>query len=94
MEIIYDLFCRNFWGWFHGLGGAVLYIILARFFRRGFSLFLVLFIAVVWEGAEVIKDDVVKIYGSHQRWLLDSIGDVLLAQAHATLFYFFGKKEK
>jgi len=74
------MFFQNTWVWFHIIAGDVLQRILLLI---GFSYLQtvlgVFIIAVGWEVFEFIKDRkrLKDIYGSKERWLWDSIGDIV-----------------
>ncbi len=72
----------NTWLWFHMLFGSVA----GRFARAielevGDAIVLVLCIALSWEVIEYISDHdrIMKIYGSYERYVCDTIGDVVMA---------------
>jgi len=78
-------FNSNYWIWFHILAGGILAKLINIFLNNWLSVLIVSIIAIIWEIYEYFKDDVVKIYGSIERFWYDAIGDVLGAIACAIL---------
>lgn len=95
----YSAFNRNFWGWWHSLSGALIALILTPVWPSWIVFNFVFFIAILWEWAEyeletykfkkltnpIYPDWRVKVYGSKERWLHDSFGDVILACVHCLI---------
>jgi len=67
-EFINLAFVQNRWLWFHMLAGGIL----AKFL----PLWAIFAITVSWEIIEYLTTDVNKIYGSFNRFFLDSMGDI------------------
>lgn len=69
---------KNTWIWFHMLGGALwgLYSKIVHV-PMLYSVLILLGIVILWEMYEYLKDDVEKIYGSCERFLYDSAGDII-----------------
>lgn len=94
MTFLKYAFFRNVWLWFHMLGGALIARVANVWMEAPNSLMLVLFVALVWEIAELIlmtlgvtSDDA---YGngevsSGKHFFMDSCGDVLGAVFMAAL---------
>jgi hypothetical protein len=76
--------CRNYWGWLHGMFGAV-----AGAFCMSYTqidpvrtLLYVLSLAVLWEIGEAVvsgPDGIYKTYKTFKDFVYDSIGDIALA---------------
>lgn len=62
-------FRDNKYVWFHILAGG--------FGTALFGIWPMLILAVGWEMIEYKKDDIMKIYGSKERWMYDALGDVV-----------------
>lgn len=72
-------FKGNYWLWFHIMAGGVFS---ACFKLIGMPslhiLFFILVGAIGWEIIEFFRErDTIKIYGTMERWLYDSAGDIL-----------------
>jgi len=84
-------FCNNRWAWFHCLAGGTVAKVANIWLPDLISILIVLLIAIIWEVIEFLVEcrgslDVVKAtYGSMERWVYDSIGDIILAVACAVL---------
>jgi hypothetical protein len=71
----------NKYFWFHSMGGAVgakLFLLMGLDRSQAFGL--VVFIALMWEVLEYFIETAGHpdyIYGSHERWLYDSLGDIV-----------------
>jgi hypothetical protein len=76
----------NSWLWFHMLFGGV-YALLLRCIdiSNSFILISLFGFALLWEVYEYITDDIIKIYGSVERFLYDASGDVIGALLIAIL---------
>jgi hypothetical protein len=86
----------NTWSWFHALAGGVMWLIGTKLLRLSAvtTWLSILGIALAWEIGEYLTQDVVTVYGSRERFLYDSAGDVLLALAVATLVWLGRGEEK
>ena len=84
-------FCGNYWGWFHLLAGGSIAKFANIWISGLISILIVLVVALIWECVEFFIECkgsfeiVKKIYGSVEKWIYDSIGDVILAVLCAIL---------
>lgn len=80
-------FCTNYWVWFHILVGGLIANVCSIWLPGWLSALVVFIAALVWEGVEfyfesdMTVEEIRKTYGSVERWIYDSIGDVLGAVA-------------
>ena len=61
-------------------GGGLLGWIVDRFFSQPETMIILLVVTVLWEVFEFVskgKAEIIKIYGSLERWFYDSLGDVV-----------------
>ena len=78
-------FCSNYWGWFHVLVSAIVSKLCLGVISDLEIIGIVSIGAIIWEFIEFFCEcrgrikQVVSIYGSMERWLYDTIGDILLA---------------
>lgn len=76
----------NVWLWFHMLfGGIFAYFCKIANMDCYTSLLSLLLLAILWEVYEYISDNVENVYGGIERFLYDSIGDVIGAMIIAAL---------
>ena len=81
--------CSNYYSWFHGITGGILAKVGLLVCTPLRSLLYVALIALAWEVVEFFVECkgrwniIIDIYGSKERWLYDSLGDVLIAIAMA-----------
>ena len=79
--LVKQMFCQNYWGWFHILAGAVMAKTMILFPLPGiltrYPLITILIIAITWEVYEYFSSDVLKIYGSYRRFYYDAAGDIV-----------------
>lgn len=84
--------CDNVWIWFHLCAGAFGANLSQRFMSAPMGLLTILLLAVGWEVVEFFLDGgvsgMIEIYGSIERWLYDSLGDVVGAVVVASLVLF------
>ncbi len=86
-ELIYDMFCRNFWGFFHCLAGGLgaKFLCLWTNFSAGLIVFIITLSAFLYEVYQFCyknKGDLMIVgrkYGTIRRWRRDSLGDIVLA---------------
>lgn len=79
--------------WIHMIGGGVLGKIIHRYLPAKYTILVVLAIAITWEFIELYletpnKAAILTIYGSVERYIYDSIGDILGAVIIAALCIF------
>ncbi len=90
-KLLYWGFCGNYWGWFHLLAGGSIAKFANIWIPGLISILIVLVVALIWECVEFFieckgsLEIVKKIYGSVEKWIYDSIGDVILAVLCAIL---------
>lgn len=68
--------------WMHMIGGGILAKVFNVYFLPLTSILLVLGVAILWEFIEAYietpnKSQIIKIYGSIERYVYDSMGDIL-----------------
>ena len=85
-------FFGNYWIWFHMLGGALLGFTLRRYMNQKIAVLVTIAVTVLWEIYEFIDGDILEIYGSWERWSLDSLGDIVGALAVAILVIYSNRK--
>lgn len=80
-------FNSNYWVWFHILVGGILAKISVSFVSPLLTVAEVIVIAMVWEVYEYNrdKDRLEEIYGSVEKFVYDSIGDIVGAVLCAVL---------
>ena len=84
-KLLYWGFCSNYWGWFHTIAGGLIGKIVNIWLADLWSILVVFAGAFIWEFIEFFIEcggswkEVIKIYGSKERWLYDSLGDIILA---------------
>jgi hypothetical protein len=77
-------FCANYWLWFHILIGGLIAKILNIWLSDWLSILIVLMVAIVWEimfeywiEYKHDKKTIEQIYGNMERYIYDSVGDIL-----------------
>jgi hypothetical protein len=83
------MFCENYYAWFHILGGGWVMWLMVRFTSlRPPVAFLVLFaLTLVWELYEYLNEGITP-YVTQERWMWDTLGDVVGAMLAAIPFLF------
>lgn len=76
--------------WIHMIGGGILAKVFNVYFLPSTSILIILGIAILWEFIEAYietpnKNAIINIYGSIERYVYDSIGDILGAVIIAML---------
>ena len=67
----------NEWLWFHILAGGVLARLGLLLLDQAQTMLAVLLLAIGWEVYEYLTDDIIKVYGSVERFLYDAGGDIV-----------------
>ncbi|MEI8223830.1 MAG: hypothetical protein WCG20_01765 [bacterium] len=79
--------------WIHMIGGGILGKIIHRYLPAKYTILIVLGIAITWEFIEIYletpnKAALLAVYGSVERYIYDSIGDIIGAVIIAALCIF------
>jgi len=79
----------NVWAWFHIFFGGLGARLFLEVLEPSQALALVFLITILWEIIEYAsvggKDGVIDIYGSVERWIYDSAGDIIGANLMALI---------
>ena len=89
-------FFGNVWVWFHMAGGGIGAFACSRYLKKRVSMMVMFSITILWELIELIGDGgiqgMIDIYGSIERYLYDSLGDVCGAMFIAILVIYSSRK--
>ena len=88
MKIFKWMFTQNTWLWFHALAGGIgAKILLAIPLSKENIVQLVFIVSAIWEGIEWVtkNSEMEEIYGSYERAVFDSLGDIIAATIMAAV---------